>query len=98
MKNRSFFILICSLLGLASISDHVSDWPPKSAIWELLRPIKLAHAYKVQKVCEEIQTKLGPRERCRSVLLKEEAGASGQPEKDANKDAGKGGAGHGTGH
>ena len=92
------FIQLCTFFGLSCLSHYPVESRTDPVLWELLQPIGKAHAYKVQKVCEEIQTKLGPRERCRSVLLKEEPGASGQPEKDAKKDAGKGGAGHGKGH
>ena len=97
MINR-VFIQLCTLFGLSCFSHNPGESRPDPALWDLLQPIGKAHAYKVQKVCEEIQTKHGPRERCRSVLLKEEASASRQPEKDEKKDAGKGSAGHGTGH
>lgn len=88
--NNKLFIQILILIGLACFAEYVREGLPQ--------PIGEAHAYKVQKVCEEIHTKNGPRERCRSVLLKEEPGAAGPPPKEEKKDAAKGGAGHGPSH
>ncbi len=90
------FIILFSIIGLVALAHY--EVPAYPAPWRLPQPIGEAHAYKVQKVCEEIHTKNGPRERCRSVLLKEEPGAAGQPPKNEKKDAAKGGAGHRPSH
>lgn len=49
-----------------------------------------AHAYKVEKICEEITTKFGKTEKCRSVLVKADA----SPKKEEKKADEKKPAGH----
>ncbi|NBR28574.1 MAG: hypothetical protein EBT83_09225 [Betaproteobacteria bacterium] len=95
---KKVFIQLFAIIGLAALAQYAHEEPAYPATWRLPQPIGEAHAYKVQKVCEEIHTKNGPRERCRSVLLKEEPGATSPPPKDEKKDAAKGGAGHGPSH
>ena len=52
-------------------------------------PITLAHAYKVENICEEKQTKQGLRKRCKTVLVKETAPGKSADTKDAKKAAEK---------
>jgi hypothetical protein len=96
--NKRHFILILMFSGLAGLAQYAHEIRPRTIVLWLMQPIGEAHAYKVQKVCEEVQTKRGPREQCRSVLRKEEVGTSNQPKKDGKTEAGKSNAGHGTSH
>ena len=41
--------------------------------WGGWSPIASAHAYKVEQVCEEKQTRRGPEKKCRSVLVQAKA-------------------------
>ena len=56
-----------------------------------------AYAYKVERICEEIVTKTGPLQTCKTVLVKESGGAKKDPEKD-KKDSAKSNAKHPPGH
>ena len=47
-----------------------------------------AYAYKVEKICEETMTKNGPRQTCKTVLVKESGGTKNDPAKD-RKDSAK---------
>ena len=48
--------------------------PGAPATWRERGPIASAHAYKVEKVCEEKQTKKGVEKKCKSVLIQESEG------------------------
>lgn len=52
--------------------------------------ISVAHAYKVEKICEEITNKNGKQEKCRTVLVKQDA----SPKKEEKKAEEKKPAGH----
>ena len=41
--------------------------------WLAWSPVSSAHAYKVERVCEEKQTKKGLQTKCKSVLVRENA-------------------------
>jgi hypothetical protein len=96
--NKKTFFQIFLLFSLVCFTQPLRERQTNPVVWNLLHPIGEAHAYKVQKVCEEIQTKRGPREQCRSVLLNENPSATSQPLKDSKKDADKSGAGQGPRH
>ena len=48
--------------------------PGAPAKWRQWGPVASAHAYKVEKVCEEKQTKKGLEKKCKSVLVPESGG------------------------
>ena len=56
-------------------------------------PITLAHAYKVENLCEEQQTKQGLRKRCKTVLVEGAAPGKSADTKDPKKAAEKPAAG-----
>ena len=64
--------------------------PGAPATWRERGPIASAHAYKVEKVCEEKQTKKGLETKCKSILVPESVGqkykdASASDKKDQKK-------------
>ena len=73
-------IVIAPLAERICAIDALADW---SLVAE-------AHAYKVEKICEEITNKYGKQEKCRSVLVKED----GIPKKEEKKADEKKPAGH----
>ena len=48
--------------------------PGAPAKWRQWGPVASAHAYKVERVCEEKQTKKGLEKKCKSVLIQESDG------------------------
>ena len=59
-----------SLLVLA-LAIAPGALPGAPAKWQEWGPIASAHAYKVEKVCEEKQTKKGLVKKCKSILVPE---------------------------
>ena len=59
------------LLALEIAPGALQGAPAK---WREWGPIASAHAYKVERVCEEKQTKKGLEKKCKSVLVQESGG------------------------
>ena len=88
-------VVLTACIAIAGLSLLPAYW--REPLEFFLNPVADAYAYKVERICEEIVTKTGPLQTCKTVLVKESGGAKKDPEKD-KKDSAKSNAKHPPGH
>ena len=86
IKPGTLILIILALIAIAPLAAPFCACEAPTG-WSLVAE---AHAYKVEKICEEITTKFGKHEKCRTVLVKEDA----SPKKEEKKAEEKKPAGH----
>jgi hypothetical protein len=66
-------VVLTACIAIAGLSLLPAYWREPLAVF--LNPVADAYAYKVERICEEIVTKNGPLQTCKTVLVKESGGA-----------------------
>lgn len=89
---RTAAVLVSGIL-LLMLEIALSAIPGAQEGWRPWSPIATAHAYKVERICEEKQTKTGIVRKCKSLLVQENPGdkkaaqAGDKGDKGGKKDA-----------